>query len=107
MSEALQPLTDSTFESFTAGEGLCLVDFSAAWCAPCRTLSKILEKIAPEYRGRLRMGGVNADDYPGIAGKYGIMSLPSVLIFKNGGLEAKLSGMISEAALREKLDGLA
>jgi len=106
MSETIKVLDDASFDAFVKEEGIRLVDFSADWCAPCKSLAKLLEKIAPAYEGILQMGGVNADDYPGTASKYGIMSLPTVLIFKNGILKEKLSGMISESLLRTKLDGL-
>ncbi|OGH21497.1 MAG: thioredoxin [Candidatus Levybacteria bacterium RIFCSPLOWO2_01_FULL_38_13] len=61
-----------------------VVDFWAPWCAPCRIVSPIIEELAKEYEGKVKVGKLNVDDSPQTAGKYGVMSIPSILFFKNG-----------------------
>lgn len=83
MSELI--LTDQTFEQEVLQSRMpVLVDFWAPWCAPCRIVSPIVEELAKEYEGKLKVGKLNVDDNQETAGKYGIMSIPSLLIFKNG-----------------------
>ena len=61
-----------------------LVDFFADWCGPCKMMAPIVEQLATEYTGKLKVGQVNVDDNPDLAGKYGVMSIPTFIIFKNG-----------------------
>lgn len=75
-------LTDSNFQDETTS-GLVLVDFWAAWCAPCRMLGPIIEEIADEVEG-VTVGKLNVDENPQIAGKFQIMSIPTVMLFKDG-----------------------
>ena len=78
-------LTDANFEQEILKSDLpCLVDFWAPWCAPCRTVGPVVEEIASEYQGKLKVGKVNVDEAPKVASQYGIMSIPTLSIFKNG-----------------------
>ena len=78
-------LTDANFEQEILKSDLpCLVDFWAPWCAPCRTVGPVVEEIAREYQGKLKVGKVNVDEAPKVASQYGIMSIPTLSIFKNG-----------------------
>ena len=61
-----------------------LVDFFAEWCGPCRMIAPIIEEIAEEYNGELKVGKINVDEEPELAGKYSVMSIPTVMLFKNG-----------------------
>lgn len=68
-----------------------LVDFWAAWCGPCRMVSPVIDQLADEYEGKLKIAKVNVDENPELAGKYDIMSIPSVFLFQNG---SKVDGVI-------------
>lgn len=76
-------LTDNNLAAETA-QGVVLVDFWAPWCAPCRTIAPVIEDLATEFEGRAKVAKVNIDENPASTGKYGIMSIPTMLIFKNG-----------------------
>ena len=80
-----------------------LVDFYADWCGPCRMLSPILEKIAKEYNGKFVLAKINVDDAQIIAGEFGIMSVPTVILFKNGEPVDYFVGALPEPQIREWL----
>jgi thioredoxin 1 len=80
-----------------------LVDFWAPWCAPCRMQTPILEKLATELEGKLKIVKVNTDENPELAANYQIMSIPNLLFFKSGKLEAQFIGYHSEKELKAKL----
>ena len=85
MSTADKTFTDQNFEDEVIKSDIpALVDFWAPWCAPCRIVSPIIEELAKEYEGKLKVGKVNVDENPNSASRFGIMSIPSVLVFKNG-----------------------
>ena len=85
MSKNMLTLTNDNFESEVKKTGSpILVDFWAEWCGPCRMVGPVLEKLADELDGKLRVGKVNVDDESGLAGRYGIQSIPTLLLFKDG-----------------------
>ena len=85
MSTADKTFTDQNFEDEVIKSDIpALVDFWAPWCAPCRIVSPIIEELAKEYEGKLKVGKVNVDENPNSASRFGIMSIPSVLVFTNG-----------------------
>ena len=85
MSTADKTFTDQNFEDEVIKSDIpALVDFWAPWCAPCRIVSPIIEELAKEYEGKLKVGKVNVDEKKNRASRFGIMSIPSVLVFKNG-----------------------
>jgi len=93
-------LTDENFEQEVIKSNLpYLVDFGADWCAPCRMVAPIIESIAKEYQGKLKVGTVDVDQSPRTASKYGIMSIPALFLFKNGQIINKVIG----AAPKEQL----
>lgn len=78
-------LTDQNFEQEVLRADMpVLVDFWASWCGPCRMLSPVIAEIAEEYAGKVKVGKVNVDEQPNLANRYGIASIPTVMLFKNG-----------------------
>ncbi len=83
MSEIV--LTNQNFESEVMQSDIpVLVDFWAVWCGPCKMLAPVVSEIAQEYEGKVKVGKVNVDDEPALAGRFGISSIPTLILFKNG-----------------------
>jgi len=80
-----------------------IIDFWAEWCMPCRMISPIVEKISNEYEDRIKVGKLNVDENPSIAGKYQIMGIPTLLFFKNGSLVEKIVGVVPKRVIEEKV----
>lgn len=76
-------LTDSNFQNETA-QGLTLVDFWAPWCGPCRIIAPVIEELAGQYEGRVKVAKLNVDDNPSVSGQYRVMSIPTMILFKDG-----------------------
>jgi thioredoxin 1 len=81
-----------------------LVDFWAEWCGPCKMIAPVLDQIAVEYAGRLRVAKVDVDSNQAIAMRYGVRSIPTLMLFKNGVVDAQQVGMLSKDNLRKLLD---
>ena len=84
-----------------------LVDFWAEWCGPCKSLAPILDELAEEYNGRVRIGKVNIDEFQELAAQYGIRSIPTLLLFKQGQVAEQLVGLRSKRDLKASFDRLA
>ena len=83
MSDLVAHITDAEFQS-TVAEGITLVDFWAPWCGPCRMIAPILDELAGELKDKARIVKINVDENPTVAGQFGVMSIPTLLLFKNG-----------------------
>ena len=81
-----------------------LVDFYADWCGPCKMMAPVVEELAELYQGKAKVGKLNVDDNEEIAMKYGVMSIPTLLVIKNGNVEAKMIGIQKRETLMDALD---
>lgn len=105
MSSITEPvvLTDSNFKSEVSKYPIMLVDFWAPWCGPCRIVSPIIEQLAREYSGRVAVGKVNVDENQMISASFGIQSIPTMMIFKNGKAVDVMIGALPKAQIEMKL----
>ena len=105
---AILHLTEQHFdEALVAQTGVMMVDFWAEWCGPCRAVSPVLESLARESEGRVTLAKVNVDEHPGLAARYGIRSIPTILFVKQGKVADQVIGAVPRAKIKEKLDALA
>ena len=100
MSGNIVHLTDDTFEDeVIKADGPVLVDYWADWCGPCKMIAPILDEVAEEYAGRLKVAKLNIDENPNTPPKYGIRGIPTLMLFKNGQVEATKVGAVSKSQL--------
>ena len=101
-------LTEQNFdEALSRESGLMMVDFWAEWCGPCKAIAPVLEDLAQESAGRVTLAKVNVDENPGLAARYGIRSIPTILFVKQGKVTDQVIGAVPRAKLKAKLDALA
>jgi thioredoxin 1 len=100
----LVQITDETFDSeILQFELPSLVDFWAAWCGPCRAIAPVVEELADEYDGKLRIAKLNVDENPRTPGKYGIRAIPTLMLFKNGQVSDQITGAVSKSRIEEAI----
>ena len=104
MAEGISTLTDSTFDEEIAGSAeVTIVDFWAEWCGPCKMIAPILEEIATEQAGKVKVAKLNVDDNPDAARRFDVMSIPTLILFENGEPKKKLIGAKGKGQLLEEL----
>ena len=104
-SPAIQHVTDASFEPDVLQSDVpVLVDYWAEWCGPCKSIAPILEAVAKEYDGRLKIAKINVDENQSTPAKFGIRGIPTLMLFKNGNVEATKVGALSKSQLTAFLD---
>ena len=103
MSKPLE-ITDNNFEEVMKTDQPVLVDFWAEWCGPCKMIGPVVEELATDYDGKAVIGKVDVDANPEVSAKFGIRSIPTLLVFKNGEIVDKQIGAVPKAVLSDKLN---
>ena len=105
MSDKIAHVSDATFEEeVLKSDGPVLVDYWAEWCGPCKAIAPVLDEIAVEYSGRVKIAKLNIDENSQTPPKYGIRGIPTLMLFKNGDVEATKVGAVSKSQLAAFLD---
>lgn len=105
MGANVQEFTDGSFQSDVLDSKTpVLVDFWAPWCGPCRQIAPMIDQIATEYSGSVKTGKVNVDENPGAAQTYGVMNIPTLIIFKGGQVVERFVGIPAKTKLQAALD---
>jgi len=103
VAEDVLTLTDENFESAIKEHPLILVDFWAAWCFPCKMIAPTIEELAKEYKGKVTFAKLNVDENPKTAMQFGVTSIPTLILFKNGEIADKIIGAVPKEYLESKI----
>ena len=101
---AVQHVTDANFDTTLKADKPVLVDFWAPWCGPCRIIGPIVEELAPSYQGRAIITKMNVDDNPNVAQRFGVTSIPTLMMFKDGKLVDRAVGAMPKGELQKFID---
>jgi thioredoxin 1 len=105
MSEHITHLSDASFQQDVLESAIpVLVDYWAEWCGPCKMIAPILDEVAKEYAGRIKVAKLNIDENQGTPPRYGIRGIPTLMLFKNGNVEATKVGALSKSQLTAFID---
>ena len=99
-------LTDKGFDEAVVAHPQLVVDFWAPWCGPCHVLGPVLDEVAREQAGRVVVAKVNVDEQPGLAGRFGVRSIPTVIFFKHGQAVDTVVGAVPKAEITKRIDAL-
>lgn len=107
MGANVHDFNDANFKSEVISSDVpVLVDFWAPWCGPCRNIAPMIEQLATEYLGSVKVGKVNVDDNPGVSQEFDIMALPTLMVFKGGQVTQRFTGAQPKAKLQQALDAI-
>lgn len=106
MSGALQEVSTANFDEFIKATPVAVVDFSATWCGPCQALKPTIEALAGEYTGKVNIGKVDIDQNADLTARFGVMSVPTIVFFKNGQQADSMIGLVSKDAINNKIKAL-
>lgn len=105
MSEDVINVADSNFDAvILKSETPALVDFWASWCAPCRGIAPLVDEIAAQYKGRVRVAKMNVDENQSTPGKYGVRGIPTLILFKDGKVVDQLVGAVPKSQIKELVE---
>jgi thioredoxin 1 len=103
---AVLHVTDGTFDGVVTSERPVVIDFWAPWCGPCGAIAPALEEVARELGEQVTIGKVNVDEQPGLAGRFGVRSIPTLLFFKDGLLQETVVGAVPKSEILKRLESL-
>ncbi len=106
MGNAVAVKTDTWEQEVLQSASPVMIDFWAVWCGPCQMIAPVVEELATEYQGKVKIGKLNTDENPDIASRYQIMGIPTLLFFKEGKVVDKVVGAAPKKQLKEKIDRL-
>ena len=107
MAGSVIEITEDNFEQEVTKSPLpVLVDLWAAWCGPCRLISPVIEGLAGTYQGKVKMSKLNVDDHPQVAGRFNVMNIPTLLLFKGGQEVDRIVGVVPKEELSRRLDAV-
>jgi len=105
MAENIIEVTDSNFDSMVIQSDVpALVDFWAAWCAPCKAIAPVVEEVANQYDGKVRVAKMNVDDNPSTPGKYGVRGIPTLRLFEDGKVVDQLVGAVPKNQITDLIE---